>query len=338
MKEGPAETSHIGTEVHEARVGVEIAELAERQHGVVAIEQLRGLSLSASGVRSRVARGYLHRVHRGVYAVGRPGLTQNGRRMAAVLAYGPDAVLSHRSAAGLWGLRPDNRPNVELSVPRSGARGRPGIDAHASRTLTADDVTVVDIIPCTTVARTLVDLGDVANRRAVEQAVEQAEVLRLFDLSAVDDALRRAGPRRGTGLLSSVLEESTDPTLTESELEEALLSICRGIGLRDPEVNAWITLLDGTPARIDFLWRAEGIAVETDGHGFHRTRQSRERDARRDQLLRLAGFEPVRFTGRQVARDPGWVAAVLLELIGKRQPLASRAHGDRSGRARAQAA
>jgi hypothetical protein len=258
--------------------------------------------------------------------------------MAAVLAYGRDAVLSHRSAAGLWGLRPDNRPTVELSVPRSGLRGRPGIDVRASRTLTADDVTVVDLIPCTTVARTLVDLGDVANRRAVEQAVEQAEVLRLFDLSAVEDALRRAGPRRGAGLLSSVLEESTGPTLTDSELEEAFLGICRGIGLRAPEVNAWITLLDGTPARIDFLWRAERLAVETDGHGFHRTRESRERDARRDQLLRLAGFEPVRFTGRQVARDPGWVAAVLRELTGTRQPLASRADGDRSGRARAQAA
>jgi len=330
VKEEAAETSHIGTEVHEARLGVKIAALAERQHGVVALAQLRGLSLSASGVRSRVARGYLHRVHRGVYAVGRPGLTANGRRMAAVLAYGPGAVLSHRSAAGVWALRPDNRSNVEITLPRSGARGRPGIDVHVSRTL-ATDVSLVDAIPCTTVARTLVDLGDVASRRAVEIAVEKAEILHLFDLRAIEAALGRAGARRGVGLLSSVLEDMTGPTLTESELEEAFLAISRRAGLADPEVNAWMTLPDGTAARIDFLWRSERLAVEVDGHPYHRTQQSRERDARRDQLLRLAGFEPVRFTGRQVAFDEEWVTRTLLAL-------ACPADGHGSGRARAQPA
>jgi hypothetical protein len=337
MKGELVETSHYGTEVQEARIG-RIAELAERQHGVVALRQLEALSFSASGVRNRAARGYLHRVHRGVYAVGRPGLTANGRRMAAVLAYGPDAVLSHRTAAGLWGLRPDNRPKVELSVCRPGVRARPGIDVHRRRTLTAGDVTRVEGIPCTSVARTLVDLGDVVNRRAVEQAVEKAEILRLFDLRAIEEVLGRAGTTRGKTLLSSVLEGLAGPTLTESELEEAFLDIGRRAGLPDPEVNAWITLPDGTPARIDFLWRRERLAVETDGGPFHRTRQSRERDARRDQLLRLAGFEPVRFTDRQVSLEPGWVEHTLRELIAQRQPLASRADGDRSGRAGAQAA
>jgi very-short-patch-repair endonuclease len=309
-----------------------IVELAERQHGVVALAQLEALSLTASGVRKRVARGRLHRIHRGVYAVGRPSLTKNGWRMAAVLAYGPGAVLSHRSAAGLWGLRPDNRANVEISVPRGAARRRPGLDVHMMETLAPEDVTVRYGIPVTTLARTLIDLGDVVIRRHVEMAVEQAEVLKLFDLTAIEETLRRAGNRRGRTVLSSVLRTlGPTGTLTDTDLEEAFLAIARRAGLPDPEVNAHMTLPDGTEARIDFLWRDLRLAIETDGGPYHRTRQSRERDTKRDHLLRAAGFDPVRFTDRQVALEPEWVARMLLAL-------ASRADDDRPGRAGAQAA
>ena len=293
---------------------MEIARLAERQHGVVGLRQLKEIGLSASGVRSRVARGRLHRIHRGVYAVGYPKLIGYGHWMAAVLACGPRAVLSHRSAAGLWNLRPDNRQKSDISLPSPSARAKAAIEVHRSVTLTADDVTTVDGIPCTTLARTLVDLGDVVDRRAVERAVEQAEVLRLFDLRAIERAIERAGPRRGTGLLSSVLENLSGPTLTASELEEAFLTLCRNAALPTPEVNAWMALPDGSAIKVDFLWRKERLAVETDGHPFHRTRQSRERDTKRDQLLRLAGFEPVRFTGRQVALEKEWVTRTLLAL------------------------
>jgi predicted transcriptional regulator of viral defense system len=332
MKEQSAVSQPWVDKVQSAPRDAAIAELAERQHGVVALHQLQSAGLGRAAVAKRAQAGRLHRVHRGVYAVGRPGLTGDGRCMAAVLAYGPGAVLSHRSAAGLWGLRPDNRPSVEISVPRRSTRGRPGIDAHGSRTLSDADATVERGIPVTTVPRTLVDLGDVTGRRNVELAVEQAEVLRLFDLAAIEEALGRTGPTRGRKLLSSALRDlNRTPTLTESELEEAFLAICRNAGLPDPEVNVWLTLPDGTPAKIDFLWRDSGLAVETDGHPFHRTRQSRERDTRRDQLLRLADYDPVRFTGRQVALEAEWVTRTLLAL-------ASRADGDRSGRAGAQAA
>ena len=135
-----------------------------------------------------------------------------------------------------------------------------------------------------------------------------------------------------------MLDDLHGRTLTESDLEEAFLNLCRDAALPTPEVNAWMTPTDGTPAKIDFLWRAERLAVETDGGRFHRTRQSRERDAKRDQLLRVMAFEPVRFTGRQVAREPGWVQRCLSELIARRQPLASRADGHGSRRAGAQAA
>lgn len=312
-------------------VDAEIAALAARQHGVLALWQLLEIGLSASGVRKRAARGNLHRIHRGVYAVGHPKLIGYGPWMAAVLACGPKAVLSHRSAAGLWGLRPDNRRKSDISLPSPSARSKAAIEVHRSVTLTAEDLTTVDGIPCTTLARTLVDLGDVVNRRAVERAVEQAEVLRLFDLHRIERAIERAGPRRGAGLLSSVLENLNRPTLTESELEEAFLALCREAALPTPEVNAGMTLADGSAIRVDFLWREQRLAVETDGHPFHRTRQSRERDARRDVLLRLEGFEPVRFTGRQVALEKEWVTRTLLAL-------ACRADGVLSRRAGPQAA
>jgi very-short-patch-repair endonuclease len=316
---------------NELPIDVQIAALADRQHGVVTLHQLQLLGLSKSAVSKRARSGRLHRIHRGVYAAGHSRLTGRGHWMAAVLACGPRAALSHRSGAGLAGLRQDNRLRADVSLPSPSARARKGIEVHSSVTLTPEDITTVDGIPCTTVARTLVDLGDVVPRRAVEQAVEQAEILQLFDLNAVEQAIERAGPKRGTGLLLSVLEELSGPTLTASELEEAFLALCREAALPTPEVNVWLTLGDGSAVKVDFLWRRERLVVETDGHPFHRTRQSRERDTRRDVLLRLAGFEPIRFTGRQVALEKEWVTRTLLAL-------ASRADGDGSRRAGAQAA
>jgi Protein of unknown function (DUF559)/Transcriptional regulator, AbiEi antitoxin len=315
----------------ELPIDAQIAALADSQHGVVALHQLQLLGLSKSAVSKRARSGRLHRIHRAVYAVGRSQLTGRGHWMAAVLACGPRAVLSHRSAAGLWGLRQDNRRKSDISLPSPSARPKTAIEVHRSVTLTAEDLTTVDTIPCTTAARTLVDLGDVANRRVVEAAVEQADILQLFDLPSVQAAIERAGPRRGTGLLLSVLDDLSGPTLTASELEEAFLALCQDAGLPTPEVNVWMTLGDGSPVKLDFLWRRERLIVETDGHRFHRTRQSRQRDTRRDVLLRLAGFEPVRFTGRQVVFEKEWVTRTLLAL-------ASRADGDRSHRAGAQAA
>jgi hypothetical protein len=128
-----------------------------------------------------------------------------------------------------------------------------------------------------------------------------------------------------------VLGNLNGPTLTASELEEAFLALCRGAALPTPEVNAWMTLPDGSAIRVDFLWRSQRLAVETDGHPFHRTRQSRERDTKRDHMLRLAGFEPVRFTGRQVTFEKEWVTHTLLAL-------ACRADGVLSRRAGAQVA
>jgi predicted transcriptional regulator of viral defense system len=294
-----------------------IAALAERQHGLVTLSQLQSLGLGRSGVSRRASSGRLHRVHRGVYAVGRPHLTQRGRWMAAVLACGSKAVLSHRSGGALQGVRQDYRAKPDVTVPGRAARARPSIDVHTSLTLEPADITTIDGIPCTTVARTLVDLGDVVSRREVEQAVNQAEVLRLFDGKAVNEALARAGPRRGAGILRAVLDDYTQPALTRKGVEERFLALCLAASLPSPAVNEWITLNDGVAYQPDFLWRTEKLIAETDGRDVHTTRKAFEHDRLRDQRLTLAGYTVVRFTWRQVVGQPGSVAEALRGLLAR---------------------
>jgi very-short-patch-repair endonuclease/predicted transcriptional regulator of viral defense system len=295
---------------------VRIATLADRQHGVVSVAQLRKLGLEGRAVRQRSARGGLHRVHRGVYAVGRRGLTANGVFMAAVLACGPDATLSHRSAACHRGLRPDNRATVDVSVPRPSGRSRETIKLHLTGTLAPQDVTVCDGIPCTSVARTLVDLGDVAPPRAVERAVERAEAARAFDAKAVDEVLTRVGPRRGAGVLRRVLGDLEDNGAVANDFEGTFLAICRAAALPEPAVNAWLVLGDG-PIRADFLWRENRLIVETDGRATHATRQAFESDRLRDQRATVAGYRVVRFTWRQLNREPEHVASTVAALLGR---------------------
>ena len=291
---------HEASDIRTERAGpprdVAIAGVAEQQYGVVS----------------------LHRIHRGVYAVGHPRLTTPGRWMAAVLACGPEAVLSHRSAAALWGLLEEQRARADVTLPRSSIRARPRVAVHAGATLATCDVTRQEEIPCTSVARTLLDLAAVVRGRQLERAVEQAEVLRLFDLRAVEDALRRANGHHGAGVLRAVLADLKEPALTASDTEERFLALCATASLPRPEVNVWMNIDDGTPIKVDFLWRRERLAVETDAFGTHGTKQAFERDRCRDQRLHLAGWEPLRFTLRQMIREPSPVTATLATLLSRR--------------------
>ena len=168
-----------------------LARLADRQHGVVTRSQLLALGFTARAVHNRVDRGGLQLLHRGVYAAGHRVLTAHGHWLAAVLACGPDAVLSHRSAAALWDLRPTTRPTIDVTAPRSRHR-RPGIDLHHSRCLEPPQRIEHKRIPCTTVARTLVDLAAVLEKTGIERAWQRAEMLDLLDVAAVRGVLRRA--------------------------------------------------------------------------------------------------------------------------------------------------
>ena len=290
--------------------------LARRQHGVVSLHDLAGLGLTASTVRTRVASGRLHRVHRGVFAVGPVVLTREGQFMAAVLACGPAAALGFRCGCELHRVLGRRGQLIDVITPNRRARRRDGIRVHTSTTLAPQDITLVDNIPCTTLARTLLDVAEDATRREVERALDRAEQQQLLDMRAIDDVLERANGRRGAKLLRAVLEDHrVGSTLTRSELEEAFLAIARAIGYPPDAVNAWIPFPDGGGAEADFLWREANLIVEVDGRDPHTVRKAFNADRRRDAGLMLLGWRVVRFTWQQVTHEPAYVAATLRGLV-----------------------
>jgi very-short-patch-repair endonuclease len=281
-----------------------VARLAGRQHGVVARRQLHAIGLSSSAVGRWAAEGRLHRVHRGVYAVGHPVLTVNGRRMAAVLAAGPGAALSHASAAALWEIRPTSATRIDVSVRSAGGRGtRPGLRIHRAPHLRGEEITVQQGIRVTSVARTLFDLAATSSPRALERALDEAEIQQLYDRGSLEALVRAHAGERGARRLQRALDEDGDLTLTDSELEELMLSLCREHHLERPTPRAWVAGL-----RVDFLFAASRLVVETDGYRYHRTRRAFERDRERDAILARAGYRTLRFTHRQLTREPAIVA------------------------------
>jgi very-short-patch-repair endonuclease len=289
-------------------VDAEIAALAARQHGVVATRQLAALGLPQRAVSHRAAAGRLHRVHRGVYAVGHPILTANGHRMAAVLACGPAAALSHASAAALWEIRPTSATRIDVSVRGPGGRAkRARVRVHRAATLREDEITKYEAIRVTTPARTLLDLASSLPRRALERALDQAELNELFDQTALQAAVDRHRGERGAGELSSALaHHRVGTTATKSELEERMLALCDRHGLSRPRVNAWIEGLE-----VDFLFAAEKLVVEADSYKYHRSRRAFERDRERDAILARAGYRTLRFTDRQMRRQASEVAQTI---------------------------
>jgi hypothetical protein len=235
--------------------------------------------------------------------------------MAAVLVCGEGAVLSHRSAAALHGLMWDNRSVVDVTT-RGSRKRRDGIAPHRPTGLGRADVTVVDDIRCTTVARTLLDLAEVVDRGALRRACNEAEVLRVFDGRALHDVLRRAHGRRGAPRLRAVLADGRiGEAITRNDLEEAFLALCDHAGLPAPKVNVWIPLAEGGGQEADFLWPEQRLNAETDGGGVHDTPSSFEADRRRDQRLLRAGYRVVRFPWRQVFHAPDEVVDTLRDLI-----------------------
>jgi predicted transcriptional regulator of viral defense system/very-short-patch-repair endonuclease len=320
MRLGGPKTRPCGTESDHLRPAERresaIQRLAARQHGVVALRQLETLGLGASGVRRRVVTGKLRRLHHGVYAVGLAAPTVKAAYMAAVLACGPGAALSYRSAGAHLGLRACSRSTVDVSTPRRTGKGRPGIQVHRAARLEPCDVTDVEGIPCTTVARTLLDLAGTIDGGALERAVERAEELQVFDLRAVEDVLARAGRHGGARALRAVLGAYTpEPEFTRSRLERRFLEVCRRAGVPRPQVNRF-SAVPGDGFEVDFTWPDQRLMVEVDSHRYHGSRAAFERDRRRDQKLIAAGWRVVRFTWRQVFGQPDEVAATLRALLG----------------------
>jgi len=266
-----------------------IAQIAGRQHGLVTIDQLLQCGLTRAGVKRRVASGRLFPIHRGVYAVGHPELTHHGRWKAATLAV-PNSVLSHRSAAELWGLLRPNGADPHITVPYPASpTPRAAMRIHRSRTL--GRTTSRDAIPVTMPARTLADLARTAAPAEVRRTTREAEA-------------------RGLPLATDHVSTKTD-----SDLEDDFFDLCLNHGVPLPEKNAPVGRF-----RVDFLWRPERLVAEVDGYLYHRGRQAFRDDRDRDVELGLAGFTVVRFDDSRIAEDPGGIARDLLALLAKAAP------------------
>jgi len=282
-----------------------LSALVGRQHGVVARRQLRQVGLTSSMIDRWIEGRRLVPLHRGVYAVGHRRLRREGFWLAAVLAAGRGAVLSHREAAALHGLRPAERTSVDVTV--AAQRRVVGVQIHRVERLGAEDATTVDGIPVTTVARTLVDLAAVVAPQALLKVLDEAERSHRLDVRAIEAVLARTRGRNGRGheRMRAALTEltRTGTTVTRSWLEERFVALVDAQGLPRPSSNAWTAAME-----VDAAWPAARLVVELDGWGPHGTRQAFQRDRMRSNDLQAEGWTVLRFTHADVVHRPAETA------------------------------
>jgi len=292
-----------------------IAELAQRQHGVVSRAQLLKFGMSARAIEGRVERRALHRIHSGVYKVGYRRINRKGRWMAAVLASGPGACLSHRSAARLWGLMAPGDEWAEVTCARGHRARRRGIVSREAPMLD-DERSVVDGIPVTSPFRTVFDLAAMLDRRGLERVWHEAEVRGLRDRVSLPMLLERYPGRRGARNLRALSETPEPVGFTRNDFEEMFVALVDSHGIRRPRMNADLALR-GRFFEIDALWENERVAVELDSRGVHDTNRNFESDKQRDRILLAEGWRTARVTWRQLHEESDEVAADLRMALGQ---------------------
>ena len=303
-------------DIHAEKVPPDRAIAAIAEYGVVGKEELARIGVQRGSIAHRLQIGRLHLLHPRVYAVGHPTLSLEGRWRAAVLACGPGAVLSHRDAAHLWGLRRSGRRDIDVTAPGRSRHRRRGLTVHRPRSLPADDVTEHERIPVTAVPRTLLDLAEVLRPLQLRRAFEECDRLGLFDLKATHALLARSQGRRGLKPLIALLAEHAGAPHTKSDLEARLYDILREYGLPMPAFNA---ALHGY--EVDALWPAARLVVELDSFEFHgKSKAQHERDRVKQLDLQVAGYTVLRYTWRML--DDG--AAVAAQLRAFLEPATSR--------------
>jgi very-short-patch-repair endonuclease len=303
----------IGAETQLHPVDAVISALAERQHGVVSRDQLSAVGIGRRAIGHRLECGRLLLIHRGVFAVGHRALSREGRWLAAVLAAGPGAALSHQSAAALWLIRETARGRIDVTVPVT-RRPRMTIHIHEAR-LPVDELTTTQRIPVTTPARTLLDLAAVVSHEALEKAINEAERLHLASTTSLADLLHRHHRRPGTPAIQRILDAGfVGVTVTKSKLEDDFLAFLDNHGLPRPDVNPNMPI-DGRWKMPDCVWRAASLIVELDGYETHGTRSAFENDRARDRALQVAGWRVVRVTWRQLHERPAVIASQLRTLL-----------------------
>jgi hypothetical protein len=286
-------------------------ELAERQHGRVANGQLLALGFSRSGIRRFVAARRLVPVHPGVYAVGHAARTAEAAWMAAVLAAGPRALLSHRSAAAAWELRRTSSGLVEVTAASRSRRSLRGVRVHQTRGFHPHDVARITGIPVTSPARTLLDNAEVLPLRQVIRMIEEAERRQVFDLGAVERLLDRSRERHGVRPIRAALADiNGEPARTNSNWERDLLDFCDDHDVPRPELNV---IVEGY--EVDALWRDKKLIVELDSWTHHRGRTAFENDRRKYGVLQLAGYIVLPITWRRLEQEPAAVAEMIMRLV-----------------------
>jgi very-short-patch-repair endonuclease len=297
----------------EMRSHAEVARLAARQHGLVTHRQLRRLGFS-SGRIGRSSRAFrLHRVHRGVYSLGHPVLSDHGRCLAAAMASGRGAVVSHEAAAWLWGLLSPCPRVIDVTVPRHGDR-RAGIALHHSSTLVPGEHGKFGPIPVTALPRTLLDLAATCSPRLTWSAIDRAERRGVLDLGAVDAMLKRRKGHRGVERLRKALAIYREPGFYRARSERLFRRLTKDAGLRRPLLNTWVEKFE-----IDAYWEEERFAVEVDGWEAHRTRKAFEDDRLRAEEMKLAGIDVIRISARRIETEPGEVGRRLALLLRRRR-------------------
>jgi predicted transcriptional regulator of viral defense system len=292
-----------------------VARVAAVQHTVVSHEQLSACGVRGNAVTTRVKNGRLHRQHIGVYSVGQPTLTKEGRWMAAVLASGASAVLSHGDAARLWGLWDQALgPRVDVSTPQRTRKGAPGIRLHRVRHLPADERTEVEGIPVTSIARTLIDLTDMFGRERLTRWIREAEYLGVLDLEAVDQAIANATGRRRLPTLIAAVEAHRPGQIVRQELEHRFLELCRRYDVPIPDTNVPM-IVAGRSRSVDCLWREQQVVVELDGRSAHDNPAAFENDRARDAALTAAGYRLLHYTWRRVTTEGRAIARELRAVL-----------------------
>ena len=270
------------------------------------------LGLGRGAIAARLKQKRLHRIHRGVYAVGYRLVSRVGWWMAAVLACGPDAVLSHRCAAALWGILEGWPTRVDLTVP-SRLRTRDGIRVRVAA-IAPRRAHRPRRHPVTTVARTLLDLAADLQLHELNRVLERAEALRLSDRTPLVALIERHPRRRGAANLRAAIRDGIRPAQTKSELERRFLTLVERAGLPLPRANVWLQI-GGQWMEVDCAWPNQRVIVELDSRAYHRTTAAFERDRKRDRTVQAAGWRPIRVTDRALRQERDVLVAELRALL-----------------------
>lgn len=286
------------------------SKLATSQEGAVRHDQLRLAGLTPGDVRQLVDSGGLHPRYNGVYIVGHLALAPRANEAAALLACGPRSVISHWSAAYLWGLI-EHRPDaIDVTLVGTRRRAHPGLRLHYARKLAARDVDEKGSVRVTSPARTIVDLSAEATDLQLEALIAEARAKRLLRKGELERAVGRAGRRKGVARLKAILRSHAGHALTRSETERLCRRLLKAAGLPQPQTNRRVENVEA-----DFLWPEQRVVLEVDTITFHGHPRAFEWDRRKTLILEAAGYHVIRITRRQLEEEPLWVIAQIARAL-----------------------